>query len=242
MLLMDYNAPLCLILDDDMDAALDRAMRSAVVIKANIRQGKESEVFTECGVAVCGTKAVAALHGRVAEGSRVSVVTRTGAQLSGTVGFMRYSPGIVDIAVIDLDDGQIFKIFTPPSTEPVRLRQKLVVVGLEANFEEDFEVVADVRQVIAIPSGSSLVHCAYYRYTDTSGAGVVTVRMRSELLVVGPHVAAKCPLAEEGGDEPQRKKTKKVGEVKVHSAHCEVCEVARVEGLAEYLSGEETRR
>jgi hypothetical protein len=221
--------------DEDIEPALEQAMRSFVVIKANVRKGRASTVFTECGVAVSATQAIAAMHGQVAEGSRVTVVTRTGAQLSGTVGFMRYTPDVVDIAVVDHDEGLTFKIFTACATERVRIKQDLAVVGLEAGEHDDSERCADLCRVLDIPPGSSLLHCAYYQYNDASGAGVVTARKGGELYVVGPHVAAK-PATASADDKPPHKKAKTGNAVQVSSrGHCVVCEVNRVEGLVDYL-------
>lgn len=204
-------------------------------------------------------KAITAVHGRFVVGTKLKVITRQGVNLNGTIGFMRYYPDLVDIAVIDLNENSEFTNFTPFSVNPVRLLQKLVVVSLRETRHGQNMVATDNCNVRVIEDyeNSALIQSTYYAYDGLSGAGVVTTKRNGEYKVIGVHVAAHddtTQIVEEEEKPSKSKKSKKSSTIEAtlkklqedmmtissnmhgHCSYCLICEVARVSGLVDYLN------
>lgn len=239
----------------NINAELELVMRSSLVVRASVNFLSRN---FDNAVAVSKKKAIVAVHGMINEGCKVEVFTRSGVALSGKIGFMRYSRGVVDIAVIQLDEDQEFQHYVPYTTSSLRRNQDIVVVGLNADlFGSGYSTLALTRRVKKIPSATTFFEVDYYSLAGMSGHTVMTVIKDGRLRVVGVHVAAsngERSFEEEyrpyrtrsavtggatgsGGDDiTTEEEVVSDGSTGGGKAYCLGCALGWVKGLVEYLS------
>ena len=222
-------------------------MRSVSIFEATIPvlvgKKRKTQRVGGSGVAVSKKRSVIAVHGDLAVGTIMEIVTRHGTKLSGKIGFMKYEPDLADIAVVDLDEGHEFPNFVQYSTAPVKLLQTIVVIAMQMNGKGEYELSAQTCEVTRIEGsdGSSLFQSTYYSVDGMSGAGVVTILKEGRCEVVGVHVASHdTTIAIKQSSTITVKKVNSDmmtinSNIHGHHAYCLVCEIFRVEDLLAYL-------
>jgi hypothetical protein len=203
---------------------------SSLIVKSIPTRGllRKPTPFNGDGVAISRKKAVLTTHGKLSQGTPVVILTREGAKLTGRIGFCRFNDGIVDIAVVDLDDDCEFRFFTPVKRTAITCGEKIIVVG------PDF-VLSDPDCCVKFIDGghgSSMLRTSYYPF----GSGVVTARCSNgHHEVVGVHIATVEGQHEENPRPLKRLRSASKNPEENLNGWCTVCEIARVPDLLAYL-------
>ncbi len=224
-------------------------------LKGKKKRRKTEEItFTGNGVAISKNRALTAVHRNLDIGTVVHAIDRHGRKLRGTLSFVRYQADLVDIAVIELDEGLEFQHFTPYATTEVKLRQKITVLGLIELANGSVQVFSTDTQVNIIEDvkGSTLFYASYYSQEGLSGASILTINDGDGFKVVGVHVAAQSNTVKISPAKKKAKINERLNKLEkdamtinidrhAKGTYCIICEVARVEGLIDYLQGNDKK-
>jgi len=203
--------------------------------------------YIHCGdyhgnaVAITPHKALTALHGKGSVGGEVKLVDSTGRGRKATIIFSAFTELAVDIAVVQLCAGENeFPVFIPVCTQPVRLLQPIVVIGMKSGvLDIDSSVYAVRGEVSFIESTVPLFHSTYACHDGLSGAGVIVAVEGGAFHVVGVHVAAHDdtvappPIKRKKGgaacaDSVSKNSEATSSSIHGHTAYTLICEVKRV--------------
>ena len=141
-------------------------------------------------IAISATKALTALHGRVKEGTNVSLRDRHGNELKGTVSLSIFEEDKHDIAVITLAEPHKFTHFVPMASTPVALGDALLIISYTSDNRDNYGLNLKRSYVERVVDNTSLLHSQYYSTEGMSGCGVIVSNHKSTPQVVGVHVGS----------------------------------------------------
>jgi hypothetical protein len=211
--------------------------------------------YIHCGkyhgnaVAITSTKALTALHGMSTIGADAKLVDYNGQERKVKVIFEAFVELEVDIAVVELEAGEIeFSVFIPVCSERVRLLQPIVVIGMKPGISDDSSVYAARGEVSFIETTVPLFHSTYACHDGLSGAGVIVAVEGGSFHVVGVHVAAHDdtvrppPIKKKKGgvacaDSVSKNSDSTSNSIHGHTAYTLICEVKRVIDIEKAIVG-----
>jgi hypothetical protein len=166
------------------------------VLRISFQKEAEGKGKTSIGnaVAVSTTLCLTSLHGKVRLGHAIVLHSYFGEMFRGTVVKNVFEPELVDIAVIELTDGQQFTHFTPVSADSVRLLEVVYVAGLKVNIRDDVMAAVYEARVNSIERGenNALFQSSCVGLCSMSGTGVVLKQFgNNNLRVIGVHTASR---------------------------------------------------
>lgn len=207
------------------------------------KRAKAHKTFTISAIAVSNKRALTSLHGKFDLNTRVKVITKNGVVLWGYIEFELFVESKVDIAVVVLEEAYEFVHFLQLATSPVKLIQRIFVVGLK-NESNGIDVNIYARSItvdmIEEYEDGALFHTSYYNFEDCFGTGVIVTVENNVPKVVGVHVTTH--------EDSRYYHSKKVSanivgvfdaviksEIHGRHAYCLICEIARVPSLIALL-------
>lgn len=240
--------------EPDLTAEVQKVLDCTVILKSS--GGARGN-----GIVVTRNKLLTALHGYFHEGDLFDIIDRHGISRKGFVKRAWYSENVVDMAVIELNEGyKDFENQMAVNTTPVSLGTNIwVICRRPISGPDEYSDCLLKYHVSVVVDNTSLFHSAYYSEDGMSGCGVVASFVGNTFKVVGVHVASHdrtvaVDVEQEEEVRPSKKqKTKHVKEKGVsreefdnamltinsnihgHGAYSIICDVARVEGLFEAL-------
>eukprot|EP01031_Cornospumella_fuschlensis_P028311 gene28311-34183_t len=208
------------VVEPDLDAEVDKILNCTVIIK--VIDGARGN-----GIAVTRTKVLTSLHGLFNQGDAFNIIDCHGTIRRGSVLRSRFSSRIVDIAVLELNEG------TPPfeSFVPIYVREMLNLSG---------------------PICTSIFRTAYFSEAGMLGCAVVTTRIGTSHALVGVHLGSHdktTPVRlkkKKGKSKGSNVTTEEFDDAMMsvnsdihgHGAYSLICEACRVEGLLALIAPE----
>lgn len=198
-------------------------------------------------VAVTSTKALTALHGKSGAGDDVELIDGTGQKRRATVIFSKFVELQVDIAVVELCDGEdVFPVCIPISTHSARLLQPIIVVGITSGLDDTATVYAAQGQVTLIEPTGALFRSTYACHDGLSRAGVIVAIEDGTFHVVGVHVAShdnteapppikKMKSSAASADSVSENTQSLASSIHGHTAYCLICDITRVPDAIEVI-------
>ena len=112
------------------------------------------------GIVVNKRMLLTALHGYFEAGDVFEVIDRHGISKSGVVKHSWYEAGIVDIAIIELNEGIVdFNHYIQVKKKPVKLGTRIALVGRkQVPGPEEYAVYYEEASVTTIVNGTCLFH------------------------------------------------------------------------------------
>jgi len=247
--MFDEAVPIVASQAPDYIAEIEKVLDCTVIIKSG--NGASGN-----GIIVTPTKLLTALHGFFQKNDPFQVIDRHGVSRQGFVRETWYTPSIVDIAVIELNqDSTQFDMYMPVSTIPVKIGYELCIISRRAvEGTDDYTECFEKSNVNAVIQHTAVFHSTYYAEAGMSGCAVVAVLVGNTFALAGVHVASHDKTkAVEAIADVQPAKKRKTGRpvtreefddammtvnsnIHGHGSYCLICEVARVEGLLELLA------
>jgi hypothetical protein len=202
-------------------------------------------------IAVSETKALSALHGLAKLGDEVTLTDGNGVTRKGSVVFIKFESCKVDIALIELNVGQSFPFFVTPCHRPLKLQDRIFVIGVTSSVtgSGDTVIYLNEAKVTGIEKGTDNTLCwADYAAKDgLSGAGIVIALEEGQYRTAGVHIGthddteAPPPIKRmKGGGTDADSVSESIDSlarsIHGHTAVCLICDVVRVEGLKDIIS------
>jgi hypothetical protein len=226
--------------------AVTAAKNCSVTIKVTITIPTRSllrkpttSTFTAFGAAVTPQRAIFSLRADpsfVAVGeTAVDVTTPQGVKLTGRISWLRYIAGLVDVAVVQLDEDCVFSHYVPVRSGPVRCGENVVVIGKDFILSD---ATCFVQRIDSTPN-SAMIETTYYPIEGSFGPGIVCTRNTEQqnmcphrFQVIGVHISSEQPVEGVAARSMKRHKSATRGP----NGLCTMCAVAYVDGLVHYLS------
>jgi hypothetical protein len=198
-------------------------------------------------VAISKTTLLSALHHNYPTDTPVTLIDIHGISRSGKVKISLFEVFKVDMALIELDVGQNeFKSFIPVHKKGIKLRQKLIVIGLVSGLNGETTLYTQDTQVSVIEPDSALFRSTYYGIEGFSGAGIIMTELDSgNYQLVGVHSAVHDATEVPPDVKPTKKNATKENlselasslskSIHGHMSYCLVSEVFRVPGIMNLL-------
>jgi hypothetical protein len=207
-------------------------------------------------IAITSSKALSALHNCCAVGELVTLIDSHGHSRIALVKFAKCEEMLVDIALLELQvDQRPFSSFVPIATAPVKLLQRLYVIGRVPSLTADETIpVTASCEVNSIHFRGTLFRSNYTGYDGLSGAGIVVVeRINNQYRLAGVHVAThddtespppikKLKSSAADADSASASNDSLAKSIHGHTAYCLICEICRVSELIQLIVDDDSNR